>query len=259
MDKFAKVIVNRSYDGVMDWKTVICQKMKKCYVYVTFPSFDKYCAALSNKFLKENALFGTSVHGAMFVCDERIIADTIKLYLKYLSSKTLTRDVGMNVDYNQKFKIDKVSVTIIGKCKSFARTNVEKESAKLKKLAQFVKELKCKQRVNIEYGDEYCIHQIQNTQQPNLKSTIAVGSWYIPFEFAQSNVFFYDRLELVDINTFKSNIKYVCKKCCPEATRELILCMAKLHGMSATDVDTVIEKITDAAKAWRALTKQVTK
>jgi hypothetical protein len=35
--------------------------------------------------------------------------------------------------------------------------------------------------------------------------------------------------------------------------------MAKLHGMSATDVDTVSEKIGDAAKAWRALTKQVGK
>lgn len=239
--------------GPITYSSVIYQKMKKCYVYVSFPSFSHYSMALCNRFFKEQGILGVAGVGCVFVCDEKMIADILKLLFKYIATKQLTKDVGFSVEA-EKLIFSQVQVRIVGKCNSFSKTHLDKPSKKLAALTEFVKKLETKQKTQIVVAKPTVSGPITIDFQKRLCNVMAIGAWFEPFVVDKTEIVFYDKPSTTNVDSFKTIIKTI-NKLSNEAKTELIRMMTSVHGCNTNTLD--MEDTNEAYKYYKGLILKV--
>lgn len=200
-------------------------------IEINVPSHDQYIKVLGKKFIEEKQLLGVSGRGILVKTDEKKIVNLAKDYFKYITSKTIAANqVKTSVKYNP-FKIVGSKITIVGRCQTFVKNNILKESKKLSTLEKLVSELMIKERKDINVKSTIVPVKIADVSPKERLLDIIVGLWTYDFTVEGNTVSFPSKLQGFYGDVFKNTIK-AFKKYPIETTNKLAEIMCKIRNVT---------------------------
>ena len=232
--------------GNLLFKTIVYPKYKKTYIYI-FVDDSLYTKYLSKLWLAENMLAGTVGRGVLFIGDEKLITDYIKSYCKYLATKIVKSVIPNQIIKYEPIKFNKIEVDIFGKCKTFVRAHMMKESKKLTNLNEQISKIQIKERSEVRGTNKATPKYIQIDFNKKILVDLAIGYWDVDFTVLNDKIVIEDVVSVEKYNSFKQIVKSFKTKVPSEELKAMCDIMAKVHGITGL-VNLDLEMLNESAK-----------
>lgn len=236
--------------GVLNLKTVVYPKYKKTYIHILADE-SEYVKYLSKSWLVENMLIGAVGKGVLFIGDEKLICDYVKSYCKFIASKILKSTIPDHTVKYENIKLNKVEVSVFGKCKSFVRSHMIKESKKLISLDAFVSKLQIKPRTEVKGTNKTISKNITIDFNKKILVDLAFGYWDVDFVVVGDRIIVDDVVTLEQYNAFKAVNKSFKNKVPANIFTHITEIVNKVHGINNVqnnDFELIVESTKVAKK-----------